>query len=57
MELDRLGSYLTECTAVAGDKRTATLLGETIRAIIGSESLICSRIGAFSPSAGHEPAR
>jgi hypothetical protein len=49
-ERDLLGSYLASFTSLAGDRRTATLLGDTIRGILASESLICRRIVAFSPS-------
>ncbi len=53
-ETDLLHDYLTPFTALAGDRRTARLLGETVRGIIASESLCCSRIAAFSPgSCGH----
>ncbi len=51
-----LDAYLTPFTSLAGDRRTATLLGETIRGILASESLLCSRIAAFSPSARRQPA-
>lgn len=44
-----LHAYLAPFTALAGDRRTARLLGDTVTGIIGSESLICSRIAAFSP--------
>ncbi len=53
---DLLSDYLGAFTSLAGDRRTKTLLGETIRGILGSESLICSRIAAFPPSAGPLPA-
>ena len=56
-ELDLFAAYLGPFTALTGDKRTATLLGETIRGILASESLICSRIAAFSPRAGDESLR
>jgi len=56
-ETDVLGGYLDSFTALAGDRRTAWLLGETVRGIIGSESLCCSRIAAFSPWAGGGQAR
>lgn len=49
---DLLASYLRTFTSLAGDRRTATLLGETIRGILASESLICRQIAAFSPSVG-----
>ena len=51
-EVDLLGPYLSPFLALAGDRRTARLLAETVRGIIGSESLVCSRIAAFSPWAG-----
>lgn len=57
-EIDILQTYLAPFTALAGDQRTARLLGETVRGIIGSESLCCSRIAAFSPCARcHAPCR
>ena len=37
---------------LAGDRRTARLLGGVVRGISGGESLVCSRIAAFSPRAG-----
>jgi hypothetical protein len=55
-EQDLLSRYLHDFTTLAGDRRTAMLLGATIRGILGSESLICSRIAAFSPCIGHRPA-
>ena len=51
-EPDLLNGYLSSFTALAGDRRTGWLLGEAVRGIIGSESLCCSRIAAFSPWAG-----
>lgn len=51
-EQTMLDAYLAAFTSLAGDRRTATLLGETIRGILGSERLICSRVVAVSPSAG-----
>ncbi len=56
-ETDVLGDYLGSFAALTGDRRTAWLLGETVRGIIGSESLCCSRIAAFSPWAGGGQAR
>jgi hypothetical protein len=47
--VDLFEAYLAPFLAVAGDRRTAALLGATVRGIIASESLICSRIAAFSP--------
>ena len=51
-ESDLFAAYLAPFSALAGDKRTATLIGDTIRGIIASESLCCARIAAFSPWAG-----
>jgi len=56
-EQDLLDAYLTPFADLAGDRRTAHLLGETVRGIIGSESLCCSRIAAFSPCARCHAAR
>jgi hypothetical protein len=56
-EVDLLDAYLTPFTDLTGDRRTARLLGETVRGIIGSESLCCSRIAAFSPWTGRHAAR
>jgi len=56
-EIDRLASYLDPFLTLAGDRRTARLVAGTVRGIVGSESLVCSRIAAFSPSAGRRPAR
>jgi hypothetical protein len=49
--VDLLDRYLAPFLALAGDRRTAALLGATVRGIVASESLVCSRIAAFSPSA------
>jgi hypothetical protein len=51
-EGDLFAAYLSDFTSLAGDRRTARLLDETVRGIIASESLCCSRIAAFSPWAG-----
>ncbi len=56
-EQDLFGTYLGAFDSLAGDRRTRTLVRETVRGIIGSESLCCSRIAAFSPSVGNEQAR
>ncbi len=61
-ETDLFASYLSSFTPLAGDRRTATLLGETVYCpegarIIASESLCCSRIAAFSPYARRDAAR
>ncbi len=49
---DLLGDYLLPFTTLAGDRRTSRLLGDTVRGIIGAESLVCARIAAFPPCAG-----
>ncbi len=56
-ERDLFGAYLGEFVGLPGDRRTRSLLGETVRGIIGAESLCCSRIAAFSPWAGGDAAR
>jgi hypothetical protein len=55
-DADLLTAYLARFTALAGDARTRRLLAETVRGIIGAESLCCARIAAFSPGAGRHPA-
>jgi hypothetical protein len=55
-EIDLFAAYLAPFPALTGDQRTAALLGATVRGIIGSESLCCSRIAAFSPATSrHAP--
>jgi hypothetical protein len=49
---DLLASFLAPFLDLTGDRRTTALLAATVRGIIASESLVCSRIAAFSPSAG-----
>lgn len=57
-EDDLLAAYLTPFATLAGDRCTARLRAATVRGIIGSESLCCSHIAAFSPCAGrHAPRR
>ena len=55
-EDDLLASYLDPFLELAGDRRTARLLAGTVRGIVGGESLVCSRIAAFSPGAGRRAA-
>jgi hypothetical protein len=43
-EQDLFSAYLATFDRLAGDRRTRTLLRETVRGIIGAESLCCSRI-------------
>jgi hypothetical protein len=47
-------AYLGDFASLAGDRRPRTLFGETVRGIIGAESLCCSRIVAFAPGAGSD---
>ena len=56
-EQDLFSAYLATFDPLTGGRRTRTLLGETVRGIIGAESLCCSRIAAFSPCAGGGQAR
>jgi hypothetical protein len=56
-EQDLFSEYLATFDRLAGDRRTRTVLHETVRGIIGAESLCCSRIAAFSPCAGGRAAR
>jgi hypothetical protein len=49
--------YLSSFDSLAGDRRTRTLVHETVRGIIGAGSVCCSRIAAFSPGAGGDQAR
>ena len=53
-----LDSYLAAFDPLIGDERTGRTFRGTVQGIIGAESLICSRIAAFSPCAGNrEPQR
>ncbi len=56
-ERDLFGEYLGSFDSLTGDRRTRTVFTETVRGIIGSESLCCRRIAAFSPCAGGDQAR
>lgn len=56
-EDDLLTGYVTPFLDLAGDRRTAALLAATVRGIVSSESLVCAKIAAFSPSVGGQPAR
>ena len=56
-ELDLLASYLAPYLTLTGDRRTATLLAETVRGILASESLVCAKIAAFSSWLGRDAAR
>ncbi len=53
---DLLAAYLMSFLELAGDRRTAALLAATVRGIVASESLVCSRIAAFPPSPGRRAA-
>lgn len=54
--LDHLSSWLTRFLARCGDRRTAQTLTGVVGGILGSGSLVCARIAAFSPSAGRATA-
>ena len=56
-ERDLFGEYLGSFDSLTGDRRTRAVFAETVRGIIGSESLCCARIAAFSPGAGGDQAR
>lgn len=45
-----LESYLAAFDPLVGDQRTGRTFRGTVQGIIGAESLVCSRIAAFSPS-------
>ena len=53
-EDDLFAACLGPFLELAGDRRTARLLAGTVRGIVASESLVCSRIAAFSPGAGRD---
>ncbi len=55
-EEDVFTAYLASFTDLAGDARTGRLLDQTVRGIIGAESLCCARIAAFSPGTSRQPA-
>ncbi|CAN5565777.1 hypothetical protein BH23CHL4_BH23CHL4_30570 [soil metagenome] len=58
VSLARLAAWLAPVTRLAGDRRTAALLLGTVAGILGSGSLVCRQIAAFSPSAGaHDACR
>jgi len=46
------GGYLAHFAELSGGRRTRAVFNETVRGIIGSESLCCNRIAALSPPAG-----
>lgn len=53
-----LDSYLNSFESLIGDRRTDRVFRATVQGIVGAESLICSRIAAFSPCVGDsEPQR
>ena len=56
-EVDLLEAYVAPYLELAGDRRTARLLAGTVRGINAGESLIFSKIAAFSPPAGRRAAR
>ena len=50
---DLLTDYLDAYRPLIGDRRTQELFRGTIEGIIGAQSLICSKVAAFSPSTSH----
>ncbi len=56
-EVDLLDASLAPFLTLTGDRRTTRLLAGTVRGIIGSESLVCARIAAFSPWVGDQSER
>ena len=48
-QLDLFADYLADFTELCGDRRTAWLLDQTVRGILGGESLVCARIAAAAP--------
>jgi hypothetical protein len=54
---DLLTDYLDGFRCLIGDQRTQALFRGTIEGIIGAQSLVCSKVAAFSPSAGHPAQR
>lgn len=49
--LDHLTAWLAPFLTRCGDRRTAQTLTGIVGGILGSGSLVCARIAAFSPSA------
>ena len=54
---DLLAEYLEGFRSLIGDRRTQELFRGTIEGIINAQSLICSKVAASSPSAGHPAQR
>lgn len=54
---DLLSAYLDDYRPLIGDQRTQALFRGTIAGIIGAQSLICSKVAAFSPSVSHPAQR
>lgn len=50
--LAHLATWLNPFLLHCGDRRTARTLTGIVGGILGSGSLVCSRIAAFSPTAG-----
>lgn len=57
MALEHLTAWAAPLRRLAGDQRTETLLLGVLTGILGSGSLVCRQIAAFSPSAGRVGAR
>lgn len=53
--LASLATWLAPLLAHCGDRRTARTLTGVVGGILGSGGLVCTRIAAFSPSAGSHP--
>ena len=53
-EEDLFAADLAPFEELAGDRRTARLLGGTVRGIVGSEGPVCAQIAAFPPRAGRD---
>ena len=56
-EEDLLTQYLQHYDLLIGDQRTQWTFQETVKGIIGAESLVCARIAAFSPWLGRQEQR
>src|SRR5215213_820032 len=48
-ECGLLDADVAPFAAIAGDRRTGSVLGDVIHGIIGGESLVCAQIAAVSP--------
>ena len=55
VSLDHLAAWAAPLRRLAGDQRTEALLLGVLAGILGSGSLVCRQIAAFSPSVGRLP--